>query len=411
MSEVVKDYNDIKVYGEHLKNKKIAFIVTGATDAHTAPAVIKELRKYSCDVYPYVTKDALRFVTEDSLEIAAENRVNTKLSNRKEHLGHDNKRFDGVVVYPATYNFIGKMAGGIADDAASVLVASYISGGNILVFPGMHGTMFDSNILYDNFAKLTNAGRVKIIDPVIEDGEAVVPDVQTTVANIVRAFYHQNIKGVKVLVTAGTTPVTIDKVRVITHTTSSELGIEIAKELFLRGADVKVLVSRLDIKPPSYIDYEVYRNHSEYKDLVVSYCNKYEYGIFSVDESSYEPLGVYSGRLSNKGALKNIEVIEIENAIDIVRYENPYMKVISFIYEDGNTVKELLDIARPRLDAGHMKVVANDTALNIGDNTKCFMCSINDCGLTHVEAMALGNANIAKMIVDTIRVDAVLSRV
>ncbi len=99
---VLNDHDDFTIYGEHLKGKRIAFVVTGGIAAYTAPKVIRALRRYSCEVFPYATESGLEFVTEKTLAWASKNAVITKLTDKSEHLGQDNHTFDAVVVYPAT---------------------------------------------------------------------------------------------------------------------------------------------------------------------------------------------------------------------------------------------------------------------------------------------------------------------
>ncbi len=102
MGEILNDHDDFEIYGEHLKGKRIAFVVTGGIAAYTAPKVIRALRRYSCEVFPYATKEALRFVTEDTLEWTSTHKVVTKLTSKSEHLGQGNRSFDGTMLCMCT---------------------------------------------------------------------------------------------------------------------------------------------------------------------------------------------------------------------------------------------------------------------------------------------------------------------
>lgn len=394
---LLNDHDDFTIYGEHLKGKRIAFVVTGGIAAYTSPKIIRALRRYDCEIFPYATEEGLKFVTEDTLAWAAKHKTVTKLTDKSEHLGQDNQTFDAVVVYAATYNFIGKMAGGIADDAASTLIASHISHAKIIIVPTMHGNMWNSPILKDNLGKLTCLENVVVIKPRLENNKANVPDTATCVCNIVREMSSSALKGVKILVTAGPTPVKIDNVRRIINKFSGKLGIEIANELFLRGADVFLMQSYSGIRPPKYINHMLFEDYEEYKDKAVVYCKEYEYGIFSAAVADYKPKEVFQGKIPSGGAIKNIELTETKKVINLVRETNPQLKMVSFKYEEGKSLAELLEIAGKRMKEGHTSVVVNDITLNT-EKQQCFYTGLDDSNIPYVVEKAEGKINIARMI-------------
>lgn len=405
MNIILNDHDDFSIYGDHLKGKRIAIIVTGGIAAYTVPSVIRALRRYNCEVFPYVTEEGLKFVTEDTLAWASKNKPITKLSDKSEHLGQDNQSFDCVVVYPATYNFIGKMAQGIADDACSSLIASHLSIARIIVCPTMHGHMYNSPILKHNLSVLRLAG-VKFIEPLLANNKANVQDTVTTVTSIVRLNSDSNLYGRSVLVTAGPTPVEIDNVRRITNKFSGKLGIEIANELYLRGADVMLLQSYSGIRPPKYIKSILHQNYDEYKKNCLNCPENFEYGIFSAAVADYKPKEKVEGKIPSKGAITSIELINTEKVIDLVMDKAPDLKLISFKYEEGKSFADLASIACNRIFKGHHRVVANDITLNT-DKQKCFLFGRLNKDSTHMKNVAEGKINIARMIADDMEKDNV----
>ena len=346
--------HDVKIYGEHLKGKRIGFIVTGGIAAYTAPKVIRALRRYSCEVFPYVTKNGLNFVTEKTLAWASNNAVVTELSHKSEHLGQNNENFDAIVVYPATYDFIGKMSNGIADDCASSLVASHLAKSKIIYVPAMHGNMWDSYILKRNRTNIGKLKNVYEIEPCFENETKVsVPNTRTCVSKIVRIMSESSLKGVRILVTAGPTPVKIDNVRMITNRFSGKLGVEIANELYLRGAKVMLLQSYSGIRPPEYIYHKLHKDYDEYLKNCLDYSKENEYGVFSAAVADYKPKKVVEGKIPSRGAINSIELEETSKVIELVKQVAPNLKMISFKYEEGKSLNELIDIARDRLKLGH----------------------------------------------------------
>lgn len=72
---MLNKFREVVIYGEHLKNKKIAFVVTGRVNAYKVPEFVSELRKYSCEVCIYATEDGLKYVTPEILKWASSNDV------------------------------------------------------------------------------------------------------------------------------------------------------------------------------------------------------------------------------------------------------------------------------------------------------------------------------------------------
>lgn len=401
---ILNDHDDFSIYGEHLKGKRIGFVVTGGVAAYTAPKIIRALRRYSCEVFPYATTEGLRFVTEDTLAWAAKHDVVKELTNKSEHLGQDNETFDAIVVYSATYNFLGKMANGIADDACSSLIASHISHAKIIYMPTMHGNMWASPILKNNLKVLDALENVTRIEPRLENNKANIPDTVTCVTGIVRAISESLLKGVSVLVTAGPTPVKVDNVRYITNKFSGKLGIEIANELYLRGADVMLLQSYSGIRPPKYIKNRLHKDYDEYIASCLELSENYKFGIFTAAVADYMPTTVYEGKIPSKGGMKSIELKETEKVIDLIREKYPELKMISFKYEEGKTLAQMLEIAGKRIKLGHHSVVVNDITLNT-DKQKCFYTGLDNLGIPYVVTEAEGKINIARMIANQMEKD------
>jgi phosphopantothenoylcysteine decarboxylase/phosphopantothenate--cysteine ligase len=346
---------EVEICGIHLKNKNIALIVMNSVEAYKAYNLILELRKYSCEVFPYVSQDSLNTISKDTLEWISGNVINDENSNHQ---------FDAVVIYPMTSKF--------DDNLVKDLIFSEIIG------------------FVENLENVNSATNFKV---------EIISNQEIDAVKIVRELSESNLKGKKILVTSGPTPVKIDSVRRITNKFSGKLGIEIAKELYLRGADVTLLQSYGGIRPPIYLNQVLFQDYEEYKDLCLRQCSLYEYGIFSAAVADYKPKIVVEGKIPSGGVLNNIELVQTEKVINLIREKNPNLKMISFKYEEGKTLDNLLNIAEKRLKLGHMRVVTNDLTLN-GEKQKCFLCGMNKDGKAQIIASTEGKVNIARMIAD-----------
>ncbi len=357
-----------QIYGEHLKNLNIAFVVLDNINAYKAPKLITELRQFSCNISPHVIKKDLKYVTKDTLKFVTGN--NVEILNNQKH--------DATIFYPVTKKFIDIILNESSNKEINNLMLKAEKKQVIFII--------ENFVTKENIFKLEKLN-IKVISP--------------NVQNIVRVLSKSNLKNINILVTAGPTPVKIDNVRRITNKFSGKLGIEIANELYLRGANVMLYQSNSGIRPPKYIEHKLFDDYDEYKKLCVSNCLKYTFGIFSAAVADYKPKNYFEGKIPSGGAINKIELIQTEKVINLVKTKNPNLKMISFKYEEGKNLNQLLEIADKRLHNGHLRVVANDLTLNDNDQ-KCFLCGLNKNNNTIILNKSEGKISIARMIANDI---------
>jgi phosphopantothenoylcysteine decarboxylase/phosphopantothenate--cysteine ligase len=355
--------HDVRSLGQHLAGKRIALMVSGGIAAIKAPFIARALRKQGATVIAYASKQGLRYTTEDALEWSTTNPVITRLSASAEHL-NDDAKFDGYLLAPATYNTINKVALGIADGVLTATLAAALGrlvrgDTKVLIAPTMHGDMH-TPILTDSMKKLTALG-VRIIPPREDYGKHNIPDTETLVAEVCAELSESPLKGRRILVTGGPTPVPIDSVRLITNRFTGKLGTAIADELTLRGADVHFVLGKTGLTPPSYINCTRARNFDEYKTAVLDALDEGNYacGIFSAAVADYKPREVTEGKIPSGGALKSIDLAPTEKVIDLVRERFPDVPMVSFKYQENIAHEELIQIGQSRVEKGHLAVVAN----------------------------------------------------
>jgi phosphopantothenoylcysteine decarboxylase/phosphopantothenate--cysteine ligase len=151
-----------------------------------------------------------------------------------------------MVIAPATASTIGKMAHGIADN---MLITTYLSmKAPVFVAPAMDLDMFAHPSTQKNLDILRSYGN-HIIEPasgelashLVGKGRMEEPE---KIVEVLENFFHsqQDLKGKKVVITAGPTYEKIDPVRFIGNYSSGKMGYALAEECASRGAEV-VLVS------------------------------------------------------------------------------------------------------------------------------------------------------------------------
>ena len=140
--------------------------VTGSIAAYKAVEVVSSLVKQGNHVTVIMTSCAQRFVTPVTFQTISKNKVITDLFVDSENYDPEHvalaEQADLIVIAPATANFIGKIASGIADDALTCTVMAAQS--KVIIAPAMNDSMYLNPIVQDNLKKLMKLG-YKIIEP------------------------------------------------------------------------------------------------------------------------------------------------------------------------------------------------------------------------------------------------------
>ena len=154
-----------------------------------------------------------------------------------------------IIVAPATANVISKFAYKIADNPINtLLITAFGYKTPILIVPSMHNSMYKA--VKGNIETLKDED-ISFVKPKIEEKKAKFPDIQDIVLHAMRKLDESNLEGKKVLVSAGATYEKIDEVRGITNRSSGKMGVEIAKEAFIRGADVTLIKGKMTADVPN----------------------------------------------------------------------------------------------------------------------------------------------------------------
>ncbi|NBV50887.1 phosphopantothenoylcysteine decarboxylase [bacterium] len=359
-SEPLGDH-EVVFTSEHLRGKKIALLVCGGIAAMKAPLVARALRRRGAEVVAFCSPDALHYVGKEGLEWATCHPLVTALTWKSEHLSGD-QDFSAYLVAPATYNTIGKAAQGIADTVISAVLASALGRmqrgqTQVLFAPTMHGSMHHQ-VLIENCKRLVSLG-AKMIPPRDASGKHNLPDEELIAAAVCRSVSQSTLKGKKILVTGGPTPVPIDGVRRILNRFRGRLGAAIHEELLLRGAESTFILGDGAWQPAPWLPIEVASTYQEYREAVVRHMKLGQVaGIFSAGVADYQPKSIHSGKIPSGQKSLNLELVGTEKVIELARKTDPHSFIVSFKYLEQVTHEELMAVARDRLEK-YPVVVAN----------------------------------------------------
>ena len=167
------------------------------------------------------------------------------------------KKADVVMIAPASANCIGKLAHGIADDMLTTTIMACKC--KKILAPAMNTNMFENPIVQDNLKVLEHYG-YEIVESAYgylacgDTGQGKMPEPELLLQHILKeCAYEKDLKGKKILVTAGPTQEAIDPVRYITNHSTGKMGYAIAKVCMQRGAEVTLVSGPVNISAPPFV--------------------------------------------------------------------------------------------------------------------------------------------------------------
>jgi len=354
--------HDVPALSRHLEGQSIALLVGAGIAAMKAPLLARALRRRGAAVTAFCTPETLRYVGAEALEWSTCRPLVRELSWRAEHLS-DGETFAAYLVAPATYNTIGKAAGGIADTVVTAALASALgrlARGEtaVLLAPTMHGSMHNG-VFEANCRRLADLG-VRFVPPRDAYGKHNLPEEELIVAAVCRALSSSPLRNRRLLVTGGPTPVPVDGVRRLTSRFRGQLGAAIHEELLRRGADSRLVLGDGGWRPAEWLPaVSVVPTYDAYRERVLAeVLAGAEAAVFSAAVADYRPRAVVAGKMpSGRGDLV-LELEPTEKVIEAVAAVVPTLPIVSFKYMEGVSHGELLAEAQRRL-ARSTLVVAN----------------------------------------------------
>jgi phosphopantothenoylcysteine decarboxylase / phosphopantothenate---cysteine ligase len=241
------------------KNRyRVLLGLTGGIAAYKAAEVCRLLVRDGADVQVVMTDAACRFVTRATMQALSGKRVYTDLwdetvPNAMGHIELSRDR-DLIVVAPASADFLGKVAAGLADDLLSTLCLAREC--PLLVAPAMNRQMWENASTQRNVQRLSGDG-VRIAGPASGDqacgevGPGRMLEAEEIHREILALLRDPVLAGVRVMVTAGATYEAIDAVRGITNRSSGRMGFAVAQAALEAGARVTLVAgSTTSLLPP-----------------------------------------------------------------------------------------------------------------------------------------------------------------
>ena len=250
--------------------KNILVGVTGGIAAYKSAGIVSHLKKKGYNVKVVMTENATKIIGPLTLETLSRNRIYVDMWDSNPHYEVEHISLadwaDMVLIAPATYNIIGKVANGIADDMLTTIISAVSVKKPVFFTLAMNVNMYENPILKENIDKLKSFG-YRFIDA--EEGllacnysakgrmsepENIVDEIERY--SIFSKFENFDIvlKNKKILITSGRTKENIDPVRYLSNNSSGKMGYSLAQAAVDLGAEVTLISGPTNLKVPNGLE-------------------------------------------------------------------------------------------------------------------------------------------------------------
>jgi len=347
--------------GTELAERKIALCITGSVAAVKCPELARELMRRGADVRVAMSPHATRLITPQLMHWATGNEVITELTGKIEHVELA-QWADLILTAPATANTLSKVACAIDDTpVTSVISVALGLGKPVAMVPAMHASMYQHKLLQENLARLQSAG-IYVLEPRLEEGRAKLPEVQEIASLVIELLGPRDMQGMRVLVTAGPTIEPIDPIKLITNRSSGKMGIAVARDAAVRGAEVTLIYGPGSETPPANVKLIGVQTTAEMRDAFERELSSRHDVIVSAAAAQDFAVERPAERKLRHSKPVTLKLVPAPRVLDGVRKLAPDAFVVGFKAEYDVNDEELLKAAKDKLGEGLDMVVANDVA-------------------------------------------------
>lgn len=330
-----------------LKGKKIILGITGSIAAYKSILLVRLLVKEGADVKIVITPAAKDFVSPLVLSTLSKNKVLVDLFDENSWANHVElgRWADLMLIAPLSCNTLAKLANGLCDN---LLAAVYLSAAcPVMVAPAMDEDMWKHTSTRNNIDKIKSFGNIVIPVETGElasglTGEGRMAEPEIVIEKIERFFLSRNdFAGSKVLITAGPTYESIDPVRFIGNHSSGKMGIALAEELSVRGADVVLVLGPSNQTINCRLSKLIrVKSADEMYNVCMDEFSSCTIAIMSAAVADYTPVEVAEQKLKKTEASLQIELKRTKDILgSLGAVKKTKQWVVGFALETNNETK------------------------------------------------------------------------
>ncbi|MCT4561438.1 MAG: bifunctional phosphopantothenoylcysteine decarboxylase/phosphopantothenate--cysteine ligase CoaBC [Crocinitomicaceae bacterium] len=334
-----------------MQGKRILLGVTGGIAAYKIATLVRYFKKAGADVKIIMTPASVDFISPLTLATLSKNPVYSQYwdANTGEWTNHVELGLwgDVMVIAPATANTLAKMAVGLSDN---LLLTTYLSAKcPVFIAPAMDLDMYQHPTTKRNLSLLEQDGiqilpaqKGELASGLNGEGRMMEPeDIFTAIESFLTK--DQELQGKKVLVTAGPPFEAIDPVRFIGNHSSGKMGVELAKALRNKGAQVTLVLGPNSIQDDlTGIDVKPIRSAKDLLAVVQEEWAKQDAGIFAAAVADYRPAKVADQKIKKKEDALTIELVKNPDVLKWAGENKKNQFLIGFALETNNEKENAL---------------------------------------------------------------------
>ncbi|KJS29856.1 MAG: phosphopantothenoylcysteine decarboxylase [Desulfatitalea sp. BRH_c12] len=391
----------------HLHGKHLVLGVCGGIAAYKSVELLRHLVKEEAVVRVVMTDNAAHFVGPITFEALSHTPVCRNLfaisdEAAVQHI-HWAQEAEAVVIAPATANIIGKLAGGIADDALSTFMLAVTC--PVLICPAMNTHMYESKAVQRNLTLLKSYGYT-ILDPGAGElacgttGPGRLPDPAIIFDALVDLLTPKDLEGRKVLITAGPTREAIDPVRFITNPSSGKMGYAVARAAAMRGAQVTLISGPTALAPPLNVCVLPVTSAAEMAAAVLGQMDGHDIIIKTAAVADFRPAAVSDLKIKKEQAQLSIALERTQDILKAVGERKKNQILVGFAAE----THDLDAFATGKLKAKNLDIIVGNL---IGPSDAGFCADTNRATLyfsndTREQVDLMTKADLAHLLLDRI---------
>lgn len=350
-----------------MKGKNVVIGVTGGIAAYKTPNLVSMLVKAGYTVDVIMTENAGNFITPNTFEALTGRRCITDTFDRShsfeiEHISLAEKA-DCFMIAPCTANVIGKIACGIADDMLTTTIMACKC--KKIIVPAMNTNMYENPIVRENMDKLARFG-YEIVEAdegrlacgAVGKGKMPSPEILFEYIEK-ECKYEKDMKGLKVLVTAGATQEQIDPVRYITNHSTGKMGYAVAYDAMQRGAEVTLVSGKTNLQKPPFVKTVDVLSADDMFLAVKENFDNADIVVKSAAVADFTPVTTAKEKI--KKSDNGMSEIKLKRTEDIIGYLGEHKRKGQFICGFSMETENMLENSRKKLTKKNMDmIVANN---------------------------------------------------
>ena len=362
--------------------KNILLGVTGGIAAFKSASIVSLLKKKGYNVKVIMTKNATNIIGPLTLETLSRNRIYVDMWDTNPHYEVEHISLadwaDMVLIAPATYNIIGKVANGIADDMLTTIISAVSTRKPVFFALAMNVNMYENPILKENIDKLKSYG-YRFIE--VEEGllacnyvaKGRMTEPEDIVAEIERYDIYSKIenfntalKDKKVLITSGRTKENIDPIRYLSNNSSGKMGYCLAQAAIDLGGEVTLISGPTNLEIPkglkSFVSVE---SALEMYEKVDEYFGDADIFIACAAVADYRPKEYKKEKIKKSDSDLILELVRNPDILFEMGKKKDNQLLVGFAAET-NDIKEN---ALKKLEKKNLDFIVANNASTMGNNT------------------------------------------